>query len=229
MLALGAARIGNSRVAQIGPASICASACSTVTPHSASPLRIAQSSADGPRSPTMPGCTMSVRCRRQIDSGTARLRKGATITSGANSATASSATESAMSNSTETSCPSSRNSANRRWVRLLKLWVSSRMRMSQPSNRRWRVETRPTSDGGDPVGRVSTRHSNGTRSGWRISKSSAIARPTANRPCACRQSWCGSARSDSGRPSPRRCVPPRAPADDPAVPPARPRRRRPGR
>ena len=50
-----AARSGNASLAQIGPASISASACSTVTPHSGHCSWIAQSSADGPRSPTIPG------------------------------------------------------------------------------------------------------------------------------------------------------------------------------
>src|SRR5674476_915224 len=49
--------------------------------------------------------------------------------SGTNKATASSVTESVMSNSTETSCPRWRSSAPSRWVRLLKAWVSSKIRM----------------------------------------------------------------------------------------------------
>ena len=69
-----AARSGNVSVAQIGPASISASACSTVTPHSLACSWIAQSSADGPRSPTMPGCTIRQVCFFQIDSGIARRR-----------------------------------------------------------------------------------------------------------------------------------------------------------
>jgi hypothetical protein len=69
-----AARMGKVSLAHTGPASISASAWSTVTPHSASPFRIAQSSADGPRSPTMPGCTTRQTCSRQIGSGMARRR-----------------------------------------------------------------------------------------------------------------------------------------------------------
>jgi len=54
-LDLVAARIGKVSAAHTGPASISASACSTVTPQSGSPSWIAQSSALGPRSPAMPG------------------------------------------------------------------------------------------------------------------------------------------------------------------------------
>jgi hypothetical protein len=74
MLDFFAARSGNTALAQTGPASISASACSTVTPHSASPAWIAQSSAEGPRSPTIPGWTMRQTWRFQIDSGIARRR-----------------------------------------------------------------------------------------------------------------------------------------------------------
>jgi hypothetical protein len=87
-LLLRAARIGNNALAQTGPASSSAFACSTVTPQFASPRRIAQSSADGPRSPGGPGCTMRHGYRCQIDDGMARLRNGARITSGWNSSTA---------------------------------------------------------------------------------------------------------------------------------------------
>jgi hypothetical protein len=54
-LLLLAARIGKVDVAQMSPESMTALACSSVTPHSASLTRMAQSSADGPRSPMMPG------------------------------------------------------------------------------------------------------------------------------------------------------------------------------
>jgi len=100
-----------------------------VTPHSRSSCWIVQSSADGPRSPTMPGWTTRQTCFAQIDSGIARFRKGATIRSGANSATASALTASPISNSTLSSCPTSANSQYTRCVRLLKLCVSNRMRI----------------------------------------------------------------------------------------------------
>jgi hypothetical protein len=106
-----------------------------VTPHSDAPSRIAQSSDDGPRSPGGPGCTTRQRWRLQIDSGIARLRNGATITSGRYSATASSLVASLTSNSIDTSWPSRVSSTYSRCVRLLKLWVRNRMRMRAAPHR----------------------------------------------------------------------------------------------
>ena len=71
-----------------------------------SPRKIAQSSADGPRSPGGPGCTMRHRCRCQSDAGIARFKNGARITSGFHSSTASLVTRSWMSSSTDNSWPS---------------------------------------------------------------------------------------------------------------------------
>ena len=77
----------------------------------------------------MPGCRIRHTFLRQTLSGIARFRNGATIRSGRNSATASSVTESAMSNSTDTSCPRVVSSTYSRCVRLLKLRVRKRMRI----------------------------------------------------------------------------------------------------
>src|SRR6202167_2021267 len=77
-------RIGNEALAQTGPASQSATASSIVTPQVSTPRRIAQSSADGPRSPGGPGCTMRQRHRRQTDAGIARFKNGARTTSGVN-------------------------------------------------------------------------------------------------------------------------------------------------
>ena len=73
-LDFAASRIGKETDAQMSPASISPLASSAVTPHSLSPRRIAQSSAEGPRSPRMPGWITIQRCFRQTDSGIARLR-----------------------------------------------------------------------------------------------------------------------------------------------------------
>jgi len=74
MLDFLATRIGKTSDAQTGPASISPVACNTVTPHARSPYWIARSSADGPRSPTIPGWTTSQQCWRQIVAGIARRR-----------------------------------------------------------------------------------------------------------------------------------------------------------
>ena len=102
-LLLAASRMAKPSLAQVSPASISASACSSVTPHSRARSRMAQSSADGPRSPRMPGCTTRQGTRRQTSSGIARLRNGATIRSGWNRSAASRVTWSLMSNSTDSS------------------------------------------------------------------------------------------------------------------------------
>ena len=102
-LLLRAARMGNEALAQTGPASSSSCACKTVTPQRPTPRKIAQSSADGPRSPGGPGCTMRQRCRCQIDGGIARFRNGASIKSGRNSSTASPVTRSWISSSTDSS------------------------------------------------------------------------------------------------------------------------------
>ena len=130
-LPFDALRIGKVRVAQMSPASISPLASSTVTPHSRSPCCTAQSSADGPRSPSMPGCTTRQRCRRHTDSGMARFRKGATISSGRASATASSVTRSLTSSSSVRSWPSRASSAQSRCVRLLNAWLRMRTRISR--------------------------------------------------------------------------------------------------
>src|SRR5689334_13996866 len=66
---------------------------------------------------------------RHIASGMARLRKGAMMSCGSCSATASDVTASLTSSSTETSCPLAESSTNSRCVRLLNAWASSRMRI----------------------------------------------------------------------------------------------------
>jgi len=124
-----ALRIANCACAHTSPPSMSSLACSTVTPHVNSPLMIAQSSADGPRSPTMPGCSTRHTWRCQIAAAIARFRKGAMIRSGWNNATASRLTESAMSNSTDTRWPLLRSATNRRCVKLLKAWARNKMRM----------------------------------------------------------------------------------------------------
>ena len=80
----------NVRVAQTSPALKSPFAWRTVTPHSRSPSSIAQSSEEGPRSPTGPGWTIRQRCVAQIDSGIRRVSIGQTIRSGPCSATAAS-------------------------------------------------------------------------------------------------------------------------------------------
>ncbi len=105
-LLLRAVRIGNDALAHTGPASNSAVACRTVTPQRSTPRRMAQSSADGPRSPGGPGCTMRQRHRCQTDGGMARFRKGARTTSGRNRSTASQVTRSWMSSSTDSVWPS---------------------------------------------------------------------------------------------------------------------------
>jgi hypothetical protein len=67
----------------------------------------------------MPGCTTRHGTWRHTLSGIARFMNGAITTSGRNSATASSVTLSAMSNSIDTAWPSAASSTCRRWVRLL--------------------------------------------------------------------------------------------------------------
>lgn len=135
-------RKGKLTCAQTSPPSISALACKTVTPHSASPSSMAQSSAEGPRSPTIPGCTTKHTCCCQIEAGIARFKKGATIRSGLNKATASSLTESAISSSTDTKCPHPRNATKSRCVRLLKLCAKKRMRMIS----RYVATARPTAN-----------------------------------------------------------------------------------
>ena len=130
-LLLVASRIAKPTLAHTGPASNSPLASIAVTPQSASPSRIAQSSADGPRSPATPGWMTMQRTRCHTASGMRRLRKGATISSGCHSATASSVTRSLMSNSTVTSCPACVSSLCRRCARLLKACVRNRMRIDR--------------------------------------------------------------------------------------------------
>ena len=66
---------------------------------------MAQSSADGPRSPTMPGCTIRHTCGATPPRGWRASGRARRSAAGRNSATASIVTASAMSNSTETSWP----------------------------------------------------------------------------------------------------------------------------
>ncbi len=80
---------GTLALAQTGPASSSACACSTVTPQSLTPRNIAQSSAAEPRSPGGPGCTTRQRWRCQSEGGMARFKNGASMTSGCNNSTAS--------------------------------------------------------------------------------------------------------------------------------------------
>jgi len=63
-------------------------ACRTVTPQSASPVAIAQSSDEGPRSPLMPGWTIRQVCRAQMLCGIATLSMGAMMSFSGCSSTA---------------------------------------------------------------------------------------------------------------------------------------------
>ena len=85
----GSAGSGKLRLAQTGPASISSTADSAVTPHSGAASVIAQSSDDGPRSPTGPGWMITVGRARHTSSGTRSRRKGQTISSGSRASTAS--------------------------------------------------------------------------------------------------------------------------------------------
>ena len=75
----GSAGSGKLRLAHTGPASISSTADSAVTPHSGAASVIAQSSDDGPRSPTGPGWMITVGRARHTSSGTRSRRKGQTI------------------------------------------------------------------------------------------------------------------------------------------------------
>ncbi len=73
---------GQSAAAQMSPASISSLAWRTVTPHRSAPRCTAQSTEDGPRSPTGPGCTIRQVRADHTSRGTAVLSIGATIRSG---------------------------------------------------------------------------------------------------------------------------------------------------
>jgi hypothetical protein len=60
LFAIGWSGMSNTAVAHTGPASSSSTADSAVTPQRSRPSRIAWSSDEGPRSPTGPGCTMTV-------------------------------------------------------------------------------------------------------------------------------------------------------------------------
>jgi hypothetical protein len=99
----GAAGSENVRVAQIGPASISSTACRAVTPQVRAPSVIAQSSDDGPRSPTGPGWMITVRQCCQISAGTRSFRNGQRIRSGRVARTLSIISSAVVASSTPTS------------------------------------------------------------------------------------------------------------------------------
>src|SRR5450830_598091 len=65
-----------------------------------------------------------------------------------------------MSNSTDTSCPRWRSSAPSRWVRLLKAWVSSRMRIDAALANAWQlvagqpIDNAPAAKGGGELDKM---------------------------------------------------------------------------
>ena len=101
----GSAGSGKLRLAQTGPASISSTADSAVTPHSGAASVIAQSSDDGPRSPTGPGWMITVGRDRHTSSGTRSRRKGQTISSGSRASTARRTVSSSTACCHVTSCP----------------------------------------------------------------------------------------------------------------------------
>src|SRR5688572_8260645 len=111
----------------MSPPSTSSDASSTVTPQRSAPSSIAQSSDDGPRSPTGPGCTIRQRCRLVIEGGMIAFSIGQTISSGWWRATAASISRAVETTATEISWPSSERAIWVRWLRLL--WAETRKRM----------------------------------------------------------------------------------------------------
>jgi hypothetical protein len=122
----------NSRQAPTLPPSsssglVVGSARTMVNPHVGAPMRIAQDSEEGPRSPRMPGCGTQVMVRSQTSGGTTSFRNGHRITSGAASLTKRVMSSADIgvriwrSSGRMTSCPSSRNAAHSAWGMLANL------------------------------------------------------------------------------------------------------------
>ena len=91
---------------------------------------IAQSSEDGPRSPTGPGWTMKQGRADQMSSGMAVVSIGAMTRSGSQRRTPSRITSSDSASSTDTSCPRSASSTCTRCVMLLYALATSKIRIS---------------------------------------------------------------------------------------------------
>ena len=136
----GSAGSGKLRLAQTGPASISSTADSAVTPHSGAASVIAQSSDDGPRSPTGPGWMITVGRARHTSSGTRSRRKGQTIRSGSRASTARRTVSSSTACCHATTCPARRSSTHTRWVSPLNEEQSRRIFTCASEVRRPRIE-----------------------------------------------------------------------------------------